>query len=152
MLDSSKTRWLYYWLPPFLWMAMIFYFSTDNFSGENTGSYVEMILKLFYPSAGRELIDWIHFLIRKGAHFTEYAILGTLYYRAFRGDSASRWDPGWAVYSLVAIAVYAVLDEFHQTFTSHRVGSIYDSMIDFSGALSAMIVIRALSYKNSRSD
>jgi VanZ family protein len=34
-----------------------------------------------------------------------------------------------------------LLDEFHQTFTQTRGGSIYDSLLDFSGGLTALLVL-----------
>jgi VanZ family protein len=37
--------------------------------------------------------------------------------------------------------VWSLLDEFHQTFTRMRGGSIYDSMIDSVGGLFALLAI-----------
>jgi VanZ family protein len=35
--------------------------------------------------------------------------------------------------------VYALSDEFHQSFVASRTGSIYDSLIDISGGLAALV-------------
>jgi VanZ family protein len=35
-----------------------------------------------------------------------------------------------------------LLDEYHQTLTRTRVGSIYDSLIDMAGGLTALLIIR----------
>lgn len=149
-MDEVRRNYLLrYWLPPLVWMGLIFYFSTDRFSGENTASYLELVIRFFHPAAGAGLILGVNLAMRKAAHFTEYAILGALYYRAFRGAASKIWDPYWALCSLIAVAVYALLDEFHQTFTRSRTGSIRDSLIDFSGALAAMIAIRLAAERRS---
>ncbi len=77
----------------------------------------------------------IHFITRKLAHFTEYAILGFLAARAFRTS------PRWFLISAVLIVVYALLDEYHQSFVPSRTASIFDSLIDMAGGISALIFI-----------
>lgn len=130
-----------FWLPPLLWMGLIFYFSTDNFSGEKTGSILKTILTFIYPSLTESQFKFIHFYLRKASHFTEYAILALLLMRAFSAGFKFDWRWRWAGYTLLIVAVYALLDEFHQTFTAHRVGSIDDSLIDFSGAATAVLLL-----------
>ena len=130
-----------YWLPPILWMAAIFFFSTDGFSGQNTGSVLFNVVHRFFLNVTPEQLAPLHHFIRKTAHFTEYAILALLLFRAFRGGALSSWRSKWAVQALMLVAIYALLDEYHQTFTRTRGGSVYDSLIDFSGALTAMIFL-----------
>ncbi|HKQ79406.1 MAG TPA: VanZ family protein [Blastocatellia bacterium] len=137
--QSALADILKYWAPPIIWMALIFYFSTDAFSGENTGSLLEGVFSFIYPGITQELLDFIHFYIRKAGHFTVYAILALLLFRACRSGARARWHWKWAIGSLLVVVFYALLDEYHQTFTRHRVGSIYDSMIDASGAAAALL-------------
>lgn len=139
--QSLFARVLKYWGPPIIWVSAIFYFSTDTFSGDNTGSLLWKIFSFIYPGITQELFDSIHFYIRKGGHFTEYAILALLLFRAFRSGGAERWRWKWAVGSLLVVVLYALLDEYHQTFTRHRVGSVYDSLTDTSGAVTALILL-----------
>ena len=82
-----------------------------------------------------ETLATIHFIVRKLAHFTEYAILGFLAARAFRSY------PRWFLISLMLIVVYALLDEYHQSFVPSRTASVFDSLIDTAGGLSALIFI-----------
>ncbi len=138
---STQRSKLFYWLPPIIWMAAIFSFSTDAFSGENTGSLFYKILHAIIPSLTPEQFQPIHFFIRKASHFTEYGILALTLFRAFRAGSSVRWNWRWAVYSLVTVAAYALLDEFHQTFTLTRGGSIYDSLLDISGGVTALLLL-----------
>jgi VanZ family protein len=44
--------------------------------------------------------------------------------------------------SLALVVAYALLDEYHQSFVPSRTGSIYDSLIDISGGLVALLLIR----------
>lgn len=129
------------WLPLFLWMALISLFSTDSFSNDNTGSFIEPILRaVLGRSFSEEAFDLIHYLIRKLSHVTEYAILGGLWYRAVN-PGLRGWSSKAAIAASALSISYAVLDEFHQVFTSNREGSPVDVMIDSAGVLVALTII-----------
>jgi VanZ family protein len=145
--QSAKGGLLKHWAPPIIWMAIIFLFSTDAFSGDNTGSLLWTVVSFIYPGVTQELFDSIHFYVRKAGHFTEYAILALLLFRAFRSGARERWRLRWALSSLLIAFLYASLDEFHQTFTRRRTGSVYDSLIDTSGAATALVLIWVLSHR-----
>jgi VanZ family protein len=138
-LQSATGGLLKYWAPPIIWMSAIFFFSTDVFSGDNTGSLLWKVIGFIYAGVTHELFDSIHFYIRKAAHFSVYAILALLLFRAFRAGDGARWRFRWALSSLLIVFLYALLDEYHQTFTLHRTGSIYDSLIDTSGAMTTLV-------------
>ncbi|MEW8956524.1 VanZ family protein, partial [Clostridium sp.] len=54
-------------------------------------------------------------------------------------------------YSVIFSFLYAVTDEFHQTFIPGRVGSFKDVLIDTTGALICAIVITLLiAFKNKK--
>src|SRR5215470_7178458 len=139
--QSASGGLLKYWAPPIIWMSMIFWFSTDLFSGDNTGSILWKVVSFVYPGATRELFDSIHFYVRKAGHLTEYAVFALLLFRAFRSGSQERWRRGWAISSLLVVFLYALLDEYHQTFTRRRTGSVYDSLIDTSGAATILVLL-----------
>ena len=143
-------RKLSYWLPPFLWMAAIFIFSTDLFSAGNTGGIVAKIVLWLAPTMSEAGIQTAHFLIRKAGHFMVYAVLAFLLIRAFRAGSALRWRRQWASYSFFIVGIYALLDEYHQTFTTSRTGSIYDSMIDLTGGACMLFVLWLWSLRKSK--
>lgn len=132
---------LRYWLPPLIWMAAMFGFSTDAFSADNTGSRLAWILHLLFPAITDSQYETIHFFIRKGAHFIEYGFLTLLWFRALRAGASRNWQWRWAGQAFVIIAVWALLDEWHQTFTADRTGSIYDSLLDMSGGLTALLAL-----------
>ena len=78
---------------------------------------------------------WWDVLLRKLAHFTEYAVLTGLWWRALRGL-------GVRFPLAVAMAIslgYAATDEFHQTFVDGRRGTPVDVLIDSAGIATAAI-------------
>lgn len=122
-------------------MAAIFFFSTDNFSGEKTGGLLFRIFHAFIHGLTEAGFKPWHFLIRKAAHFTEYAILTLLLFRAFRAGVVVQWQWRWVLKTLLVVIVYALFDEYHQTWTASRVGSIYDSLVDTAGAVAALATL-----------
>jgi VanZ family protein len=122
------------------WAVLIFIGSGSILSAEHT-SVVLAVIKWLFPSASAASLAWCHFLIRKTGHFTEYAILATLAARAFRNSSHKFIWLHWFSLSLLLAMVYALTDEFHQSFVPTRTASIRDSMIDSAGALAALSVI-----------
>lgn len=144
-IQSSK---LFYWLPPIIWLAAIFFFSTDSFSGENTGSLLYDIAHKIFPSLTLEQFRPIHFVIRKTAHFTEYGILALTLFRAFRSGNSIRWKWSWALYSWLAVVGYALSDEYHQSFVASRTASINDSFVDIAGGTTALLVLWLIRRRN----
>jgi len=98
------------WLPVFVWAAVIFGFSSVP-----------------HLSSGLGVWDTV---LRKGAHITEYAILGALLYRALGREELT----------LAAGIAYAATDEFHQHFVRGRHASPVDVAIDAVGVALGMLV------------
>ena len=84
----------------------------------------------------------VHLITRKLAHFTEYAILGFLAARAFRTSPRPAIRSRWFLISATLVVTFALIDEYHQRFVPTRTGSIYDSLIDIVGGITALLVIR----------
>lgn len=140
-----------YWLPVVVMLGLMYWFSTDALSGENTRGIIETVLSWFgYRASPRQLTRFNYF-VRKSAHFTEYAILAALLFRAFRADSLLRWRLRWSIYSFAVALVWAAVDELHQSFTRTRGGSVYDSLLDSSGALFMLIGIAIVSGTREKS-
>jgi VanZ family protein len=128
-------------LPFILWMGVIFWMSTGLFSSENTSRLVGPLLHYLSPSISPQTEAFIHGLIRKTAHITEYFVLGLLFFRAFRGESFQTWRLRWAIYAIVGVGVCALSDEFHQSFVSTRTASLVDVSIDLAGGVLSQIVM-----------
>lgn len=138
------------YLPLVLWMALIFFASTGEFSASNTGLLIQPLLRWLFPRISEERIAFAHFLVRKCGHFSEYAILGLLAVRAFITSAHSGMARHWFIAALLFVSVYAFSDEYHQSFIASRTASIYDSLIDIIGGLSALIVLALLLSRRRR--
>jgi len=134
-------RTLKLWGPVILWMGIIFMVSTDLGSADHTSRIIEPVLRWIYPAISAETVSLVHLLIRKCGHFTEYAILALLVLRTAqlpaKTFTRSREFRAAGVAWLIA-ALYASTDEFHQSFVPARTASIYDVLIDSSGAFTAL--------------
>ena len=99
------------WLPVVAWAAAIFALSS-------------------VPALDSGLGVW-DVVLRKAAHFTEFAVLGALLVRAVRELPA-----------FVAGVAYAVADELHQMLVPGRAGTLLDVAIDATGVLVGILVLR----------
>ena len=145
-VDKPRTKtfqriWRYG--PLLLWMVLISIASSSEFSALNTSQVIRPLLLWIFPNLSEERVAVIHFLTRKVAHFSEYAVLGLLSARAFSSSANNFMQRHWFQVALLLIVAYALLDEFHQSFVPSRTASIYDSAIDVSGGLTALLVFRA---------
>jgi VanZ family protein len=129
-------RFVKYWMPAIVWMALIFIGSTDVLSAEHTSRFLVPILRWLDPQISWATLNAIQTIIRKLGHVTEYAILAGLMWRALRGGMV--WKSKKSIlFAIVwiACAVFAASDEFHQSFVPSRTSSFHDVMIDICGAL-----------------
>ena len=134
------------YLPLVVWLVFISFASSDSFNAGNTSRIIGPLVLWLFPNTSPETMATIHFITRKLAHFTEYAILGFLAARAFRTHER------WFLISALLVVVYALLDEYHQSFVPSRTASIFDSLIDMSGGLTALIIILKRSRRFSRTN
>ena len=123
-------------------MGFISFASSGSFSAGNTSRIIGPLVLWLFPDTSPETLLVIHMVTRKVAHLTEYALLGFLAARAFRGSPRHTLQRRWFLVSLVLIIVYALIDEYHQSFEPSRTASIYDSLIDMVGGLTALIIAR----------
>ena len=101
-------------------------------SSEHTSRFIGPFLRWLAPDISDATVASIQLLVRKCAHLAGYAILAALLYRAFR-QGRYPFRPGRCFRFLIA-ALYAALDEFHQSFVPSRTGTPRDVMIDCIGA------------------
>jgi VanZ family protein len=106
----ARSRVLTIWMPVLAWAAVIFVFSS-------------------IPSLSSGLGVW-DTVLRKGAHITEYAVLGALLYRALEREAPA----------LAAGIAYAATDELHQHFVRGRHASPVDVAIDAVGIALGMLI------------
>jgi VanZ family protein len=135
-------RFVSHYLPLIAWLAFISFASSDNFNAANTSRIIGPLILWLFPNTSPETLAVIHFITRKIAHFTEYAILGFLAARAFRTSPRPSIKQRWFLICAALVVAYALLDEYHQSFVPSRTASILDSMIDMAGGLTALLIVR----------
>jgi VanZ family protein len=128
--------------PLLLWLAFISFASTREFSAANTSQIVRPVLLWLFPHISEAQLATVHFLTRKAAHFSEYAVLALLARRAFITSTQSFIQRYWFQLGLLLVVIYALLDEFHQSFVPSRTASIYDSAIDIAGGLTILLICK----------
>jgi len=120
------------WGPVVFWMLVIFSASADSASVAHSSRIIDPLCLLLWPNITLDQLETVHFVVRKGAHMTEYALLALLLLRALshdRGDARKWLSSAW-----VLATAYGASDELHQLFVPGRNGSIVDVMIDSAGA------------------
>lgn len=145
----TNNRRLFRYGPVVLWAALIFIFSSGLFSGSNTSKIVRPLVQWVFPSISEAGLALVHGLIRKASHFVEYAILALLAARALRTSAREFLRNRWFAVALTFVAVYALSDEFHQSFAPSRSASIYDCLIDTAGGLAALIIVHVRTVRGS---
>ena len=103
------------WTPVVLYMAFIFYLSSQP-----------------EPPLPASVTD-------KQAHASGYALLAVLVARAAAGGLGRRVRLGAAAIAVVVTIAYGVSDEYHQSFVPGRDADIHDVYADAAGALAGTI-------------
>lgn len=123
---------LWAWVPVLIWAGFIFSLSGDRFSDEHTAAWLSGVVDaLGIPPA---VIAAINLIVRKCAHFVEYAILGMLIVRALRASWPSRRLQRLVAFAVLLTAGCAAADELNQHFaTAQREGTWRDAALDTAG-------------------
>ena len=144
------------WLPAAIWAGLILLASSDWFSAAHTRSIIEGFFWWLFPSWTPYSIYKAHLVVRKCAHFFEYAILAILVMRGFSsgakapsetvmdgaGKPAPRQSLRMTILTVILLCVtVATIDEVHQHFVPSRTGSPYDVLLDTTGSTVAMLLL-----------
>lgn len=140
--QSSAGSRLWRYGPLLIWIVFISFASTGEFSALKTSSILQPLVLWFFPNTSEARLATIHFMTRKAAHFSEYALLAFLARRAFITSAREFMRRYWFQLALLLIVIYALLDEFHQSFVPSRTASIYDSAIDIAGGLTVLLLLK----------
>ena len=116
-------RYLKYWAPPLLYMALIF-----------VGSSLKQ------PLLPMPEFEWL--TIDKLYHFIEYAILGGLLSIAFVKAKPAIVPSKliWLVAAVLSI-LYGASDEWHQTFVPGRYATLADWGADVLGSIAGVLAV-----------
>jgi VanZ family protein len=131
-------RRLWRYGPLVAWACFVLFASSSNFSASNTSRVIRPLLLWLFPDISEESLVYAHFLVRKAAHFSEYALLALLAARAFRTSHREKLRRRWWLAAFSLVACVALADEYHQSLLPSRTGTIYDSLLDMAGGAAAL--------------
>ncbi len=137
-----------------IWLIVIFLFSSKGLKESNSTSYkiTDAVVPIVESKnttikEKEQLRADVNYIIRKTAHFTEYAILGILFFNVLRFYDMDKRKK--IIYALIFCILYASSDEFHQVFSSGRSPMIKDVIIDSCGSLAGILIFSKL-YKDKK--
>ena len=142
-----------FWIATIAWIVMIFHFSSQNDvqSTNTSNAVVNLINEIFSVDIEDATV------IRKIAHATEFAILTLFSYIALSSTNKISNKTSYAespvklmrsdnemniVFTLWFAILNAIFDEYHQLFVSGRDGAIKDVLIDLTGIITVLIIVR----------
>ena len=149
MLSRVRRLWLFikFWLPPLLWMSLIFIGSADSGSVNRSSRIIGPLVHWIFPDLSPEAIGTCVLVVRKCAHLAEYAFCAILLWRALRQftrEDTRPWNWREAGWTLVMVFAYACTDEIHQSFVPGRGAAFHDVLLDtLGGALGLLVLWRA---------
>ena len=129
-----------------LWVAVIFSFSlqpADTSSRLSLGVghwLIELLPAAFADkllSMPQEQLEFLHTLLRKAGHFSEYLILGML--SMFTVLQTELRDKKWVAFGFCLLV--ASVDETIQLFVSGRSGQVSDVVLDCAGVLCGVLIL-----------
>lgn len=139
------------WILTILCMGTIFYFSSQvaTDSDKTSSTFIVSVLQLVDVGnliSDEELVEVatdINHIVRKGAHFSIYALLGMLVFLLIL-EYKVRFINGLFCSTVISL-LYACSDEIHQSFVPGRSGQLSDVMLDtagaFCGAVLALLIV-----------
>ena len=126
-----KIKKLLRFIPAVIIMGIIFFFSSQT--GDESTAVSDEVISV---TAGGDMVgtELITVIVRKSAHFLEYAALGAMVCFGLRGIGDEKKQGRRIVFSGLFGGLYAVTDELHQYFVPGRACMARDVLLDICGA------------------
>lgn len=131
------------WLPSIIIMVIIFLFSNKAAieSSKDSMWITDVILEVYETLWHRDMIGEtrnevsgiLEMIVRKTAHFMEYAVLAMAFSYALWRQRVSKLKK--ILLAVMLTILYAITDEVHQLFVPGRSGRVFDVLIDSIGAI-----------------
>jgi len=133
--------WTSAWFPVLIGVIVIAIESTETFGSNHTSGPLRHLWEALFGAVTDPRWDVIHHILRKCGHFFAYGFIGLAWLRAWwmtlpRSDFFTD-----AALALFGTCLIASCDEFHQSFLPNRTASVYDVLIDCSGALVLELIV-----------
>jgi VanZ family protein len=121
-------------------------------SSSRTSRFIGPILRWLSPDISSEAVERVQWVVRKSGHVLEYAVLSLLLWRALgqpgrkcratgEDGELDGWQWGPAFWALLGSFLFAVSDEWHQSWVPSRGASFGDVMLDTAGAVLGLFIV-----------
>lgn len=132
---------------------MLFIFTMSSFGSDSSNAQsgqIIQVLRQVFPSLSSRTsgldASVLTFIVRKTAHFTEYAILGVLFHLFYRQILPQKNGLQLFILAILSSFLYACTDETHQLFVPGRSGQFTDVLVDTLGASFGCAVLSFSNY------
>jgi VanZ family protein len=132
--------WLSAWLPVVIGIGVIALESTELLGSDHTNHPLRWLWEVLFGPVSNARWDVIHHLIRKSGHFFGYGALGVVWLRAWWMSLPHSRFLQDIFLALLGTSLVASLDEWHQSYLPNRTGSVWDALLDCSGAIALLLV------------
>ncbi len=130
---------------------MLFIFAMSSFGSDSSNAQSSQIIQVLhrvFPNLSSRTsgldASTLTFIVRKTAHFTEYAILGVFFYLFYRQTLPQKNSLQLFVLAILSSFLYACTDEIHQLFVPGRSGQFTDVLVDTLGAFCGCLLLLAI--------
>ena len=131
-----------------IWMIIIFIFSNMDTIKSNGTSKGIIIEEIPTEEEKQNIVNNLNLPLRKIMHFTEYLILSLLLLNALTQTNIKNKY----FITIIICFIYAITDEYHQTFIDGRTGQFIDVLIDTAGSTLGLIIYNKIIPKNKKRD
>lgn len=125
-------------------LCTAFIFSNSINTGEDSGRQSGRVVQAVIKAAGFfgieiSNVDLLSYIVRKSAHFCEFALLGAISYITLKNLGIYRIAQFY--FSISYCLLIASCDEYIQTFRDGRSGQVSDVLLDLSGSTTAIVLL-----------
>ncbi len=144
-------RKIIYTIITVMWLVIIFIFSSMNteesnkrsketikYTVEKTVNVSENIGNIEIKPTQNQVnktVNKLNVPLRKCAHATEYAILAILLILTINSYTSKKYAIKKVILVIMVCFIYAITDEYHQSFVAGRTSRFTDCLIDVAGSI-----------------
>ena len=133
--------WIGTWWPVAFGILVIMLESTEMMGVNHTTGPLRALFQAIFGPIDNRRWDMIHHYLRKCGHFIGYGLIGLAWLRAWWFTlPRSRFFTDMLL-AMLGTAAIASCDEWHQAFLPNRGSSVWDVLLDCTGAFTLQLIV-----------
>lgn len=161
-MNKSKQKIIFPIILVIIWLVIIFIFSNMDTTKSNgaskgiinkvvdttleTSNNIGIIEEIPTEKEKQTIVNNLNLPLRKIMHFTEYLILSLLLLNTLNKTNIKNKY----FITILTCFIYAITDEYHQTFITGRTGQFIDVLIDTAGSALGLIIYNKITLKKDK--